>query len=98
MSTAKRDESEFIALLYGNFTQTKKDRLRELARQYKDETESYDKTVCIGRTERGIAMPIDAYEHRLINLNALNVLKRLLNDNSDILRKELLWAISRYND
>ena len=84
-------------MLYGDFTPTEKDRrLYELAKQYHEETEAYDQTVCSGRTERGIAMPINAYEHRLINRNALKMRKRLLDDNPDIGREELHRAISRY--
>ena len=98
MSTAKRDESEFIALLYGDFTPTEKDsRLYELAKQYHEETEYYDQAVCSGRTERGIAIPIDAYEHGLINRNAMKMRKRLLDENPDIWRGELDRAISRYD-
>ena len=99
MSAAKRDESEFSALLYGDFTPIEKDRrLYELAKQYHEETEAYDQTVCIGRTESGIAMPIDTYEFGLINRNALRVRKRLLDSNPDIEREELHSAISRYAD
>lgn len=99
MSEAKKDDSELSALLYGDFTLTEKDhRLYELAKQYHEETEAYDKTVCSVQNERGVAMPIDAYEHGLINRNALKVRKRLLDDNPDIGRTELHRAISKYVD
>ena len=99
MSTAKRDKSEFSALLYGDFTPTEKDRLLyDLAKQYHEETEAYDQTVCSAKNDRGVAIPIDAYEHGLINRNAMKVLKRLLADNPDIVREELHKAIGRYAD
>jgi len=99
MSAAKRDESELSALLYGDFTPTEKDqRLHILAKQYHEETEAYDQTVCSAKNDRGVAMPIDAYEHGLINRNALKVRKRLFDENPDIGRKELHRAISRYAD
>jgi hypothetical protein len=89
------DEPEFSALFYGDFTPTEKDRqLYELAKQYHEETEAYDQTVCSGRTERGIAMPIDAYEYGLINRSALKMRKRLLDNNPGIGREELNRAIS----
>lgn len=90
-------KSDLNALLYGDFTPSKKDqRLHSLAKQYHEETEAYDQKVCSARNERGIAMPIDVYEHRLISRNALKVRKRLLDDNPDIAREELHLAISRY--
>lgn len=99
MSEAKRDESEFSALLYGDFTPTEKDhRLYKLVKQYREETEGYDQAVCSAKNERGVAMPVDAYEHGLINRNALKVRKRLLDENPDIDRTELRKAISRYAD
>lgn len=99
MSEAKNEASEFSALLYGDFTPTEKDqRLWELAKQYHEETEAYDQRVCSGRTERGVAMPVNAYEHGLINRNALAVRKRLLDENQDIERGEFHRAISRYAD
>jgi len=78
----------------GVFILTEKDcRLYSLAKQYHEETEAYDQTVCRGRDKRGVAMPVDAYEHGLINRHALAVRKRLLDENQDIDRKELHRAI-----
>lgn len=83
--------------LYGKFTPTEKDqRLHELAKQYHEETEAYDRTVCSSKNKRGVAMPVDYYEHGLINRNALRVRKRLLDENPEIGREELHMAISRY--
>ena len=99
MSAAKRNESELSALLCGDFTPTEKDRrLYDLAKQYHEETEAYDQTVCSVKNERGVAMPKDYYELRLIGQNALKVRKRLINETPDIGRTELHMAISRYAD
>ncbi len=92
-------QSKLIDLLYGDFTPTEKDRrLYELAKQYHEETEGYDQTVCSCRNDRGIAMPATRYELGLINRNALKVRKRLLDENPAIGRTELYRAISRYPD
>jgi len=98
MSKAKNEASDnavFSALLCDNFTPTKKSqRLYELAKQYHKETEAYNQRVCSGRTERGVAIPVDSYEFRLINRNALKALTRLLDENPGINRQELHRAIS----
>ena len=92
-------KSYLNALLYGDFAPTEKDRrLYELARQYHEETEAYDQTVCSGRNDRGVAMPVDVYEHGLINRNALKVRAQILKDNPCIERNELHKAIIRYVD
>lgn len=97
MIEAKNVESKFSALLNGDFTPTEKDhRLYELAKQYHAVTEAYDQSVCTGRNERGIAIPVNSYELILINRNALKIRERLLKDNPDIARTELHRAISRH--
>ena len=97
MSESKNEASKFSALLYGDFTPAEKDRrLYELAKQYHAEAEAYDQSVCIGRNERSIAMPVNSYELRLINRNALKIRERLLKDNPDITRTELNRAIRRH--
>lgn len=97
MSEAKNEASKFSALLYEYFTPTEKDsRLYELAKQYHAETEAYDQFVCTSRNERGIAIPVNSYELRLINRNALKIRERLLKDNPDIARTELNRAIRRH--
>ena len=80
----------------GISNQTEKDRqLYELAKQYHNKVLEYYQKIC---RLRAVAMPIDAYEHNLINLNALTVRKRLLDENPDIEQSELLKAISMYVD
>lgn len=85
------------ALYCGEFAPTEKDRkLYDLAKQYHDETELYDRGVCSGRTDDGIAMPVDNYELVMINRNAHKVRKRLLKENPGIESAELNRAIGRY--
>lgn len=87
-------KSAFKALLYGDFTPTEEDRrLHELAKQYHKEAEAYDQIVCSGKSKSGAAMPVDAYELRLINRNALKILNRIRDENPDIDRIELSKAI-----
>ena len=84
-------------LLYGDFTPTEKyHRIYDIAKQYHEETEAYDQAVCRAKNERGVAIPTDAYELRLINSNALKVRNRLLNENPDIDQRELYKVIRRF--
>lgn len=90
-----RGESNLTLLLHGDFSLTEKDRrLYKLAKQYHDETESYDKSVCSIIDDRGVAMPANIYEQRMINRNALKVRQRLLESNPEIEPSELHRAIS----
>jgi len=73
--------------------------LNELAIRYRDECEAYDKTVCTGGMKYGEIMPSNPSEMRLIDKNARNVLKKLLESevafNHEINRRELMKEISR---
>lgn len=73
-------------------------RLYALAQQYHEEAEAYDQIVCSVRNKRGVAMPKDYYELRLINQNAIKVRKRLINENPDIDQREFRKLISRFPD
>lgn len=53
------------------------DPLYKYAKKYHDQTESYDRQICSFRDEKGIAMPKDSYERRLINKNAKEVFEEL---------------------
>ncbi len=98
-SEERKDESELSALLYGDFTPSEYDhRLYDIAKQYHEETEAYDQTVCRAKNERGVAIPTNAYELKLISLNAQKVRNRLLNENPDIDQKKLHKMISRFPD
>ena len=68
--------------LYGDWlAETAEDKaLRELAEQYHERCEAFDRTICTGRYPRtGEAMPVTTYEFRSINDNALRV------------RDEIIW-------
>ncbi len=48
--------------------------LRELAKQYHERCEVFDRTICTGISPRtGDAMPVTTYEFRSINDNALRI-------------------------
>ena len=106
MATTKEDGKSSAAdavglneLLYGYFILTEKDqKLYELAKQYHEETEAYDRIICSRINERGVAIPINDYEYRLVNHNALDVFKRLLDENRGITQNELRMAINKYID
>ncbi len=46
------------------------DQLRQLAEWYHEETERFDQLVCTGRSERGVAIPTDAWQRREITAHA----------------------------
>lgn len=48
-------------------------RLRELAREYHERTEAYDRTICTGPIVRGGIMPATPEQHALINRHARTV-------------------------
>lgn len=70
--------------------------LYELAKEYHEKTEEYDRTVCSVRNERGIAMPANGYELSLINRNAYAVRERILKENPNITSRQLHGAITSY--
>jgi hypothetical protein len=72
------------------------ERLHQIAKQYHEETEAFDQTVCSAVNERGVAMPTTNIELRLININAQKVKRRLIDHNSDIEPSEIGKAIRRY--
>lgn len=55
-------------------------KLRELAQQYIERTEAYDRTVCTGPITRGEIMPASIQEGALINRNARKVHDELMQD------------------
>lgn len=70
--------------------------LHALAKEYHDDCELYDRVICSRVNERGIAVPINDYEMRQINRNALAVKNRILKSNPDIDRNMLSKAIQKY--
>ena len=85
--------------LYGEFSYDEKDQgLHELAQQYLEETEAYDQLICSVKNDRGVAIPVDNHEFRLINKNALKVRNRLLKDNPSIHPSELHRVINKISD
>lgn len=75
--------------------------LCELAKEYHDRCEKYDRIVCRGWSDRDqCAMPVNALERRLIAENAYSVLRELkerIKDNSfGVTNANLLDAIRNY--
>ena len=52
-------------------------RLYELAREYHERTEAYDRTVCTGPVRCGGIMPADCEQRSLVNRNARNIYDEL---------------------
>ena len=72
--------------------------LEELAAEYHNNTEEYDRKVCSGPVVRGSIMPANPNERSAINKNARMELERLKEKAADLRfsTKELMSAISRY--
>lgn len=51
----------------------------ELAKQYYQDAEAYDRTVCSGPIVNGAIMPNNPRESALVNLNAITLLNKLRN-------------------
>ena len=91
------EKQEFKSFYMGTWEPSEKDnRLHQIAKQYHEETEAYDKTVCSAVNERGIAIPTNSDEQRSINRNALKVRERLVNQNLDVNSSEIRKAIRTY--
>lgn len=84
---------------FGEFTPTDKDKIKhQLAKQYHEETEAYDRSVCNGPIVNGSIKPASIYEAQLSNKYALNLRTQLIKEAEQcgIVAKELHEAISHY--
>lgn len=70
-------------------------RLHAIAKQYVDETETYDRSVCTGPIGRDGIMPATPYEFALVNRNAIRVMSRLCSLNPGFTRAQIQRAASR---
>ena len=64
----------------GKFEDERERLIRKLARQYHEETEAFDRTVCTGPIVRGSIRPMNGYEYKLVNQNAIRVRERILQE------------------
>lgn len=65
------------AELFGLFEPAPVTPLDDLAREYYDRAEAYDRTVCTGPIRDGSILPASRHEHSLINRNATALLREL---------------------
>ncbi len=80
-----------------SFVISEKDRiLHEIAKEYHEKTEAYDRVFCSAINDRGIAIPTCGREMRLISINAKEVLAKLLNEYPALDKKEIRKAISNF--
>lgn len=73
--------------------------LEEIANEYVNRTEEFDKSVCGKINEYGIAIPIDPLENKLIQENAKAILKDLTVKANELgySKKDLLQSIRQTN-
>lgn len=77
--------------------------LEEIAMQYHDNTERYDRTVCTGRMMNGVAVPADSRQFSLINRNAHvernNAIRKGqdIGYNSDVVERAIREAAAYHN-
>jgi hypothetical protein len=66
-----------LDLYIGTFEPTPRTQLDELADEYHERCEAYDRRVCTGPIVRGSIAPANPHELRLINRHAIAVLREL---------------------
>jgi hypothetical protein len=74
-------------------------KLRELAKDYHETCEAYDQAFCTGRTDKGVAMPVNAEEMGKINLHAHLVFARVRDEGKrcQLSTDEVMKAIQDYH-
>lgn len=85
----------------GTWSYTEKNRkVDDLAKRYYELTEAYDRTVCTGPIVNGSIQPSTPTESVLINRNAKNVIRDLLQQGGhhEITERELKEAIRRHRN
>lgn len=81
MIKIKDNSGHYRRFILGTWPQPspEKKRLQELAREYHEATESYDKQIC-SATRNGMAFPANGLEHSLISIHARNVYASLIGE------------------
>ncbi|HEY6022310.1 MAG TPA: hypothetical protein VIY48_21370 [Candidatus Paceibacterota bacterium] len=90
------EDVDRVALFNQEWALSNRDmRLHSIAKQYHDECESFDRTVCTGPIRDVEIMPATHKEMALINKNAIQVRKRIETDamREGFTREELIRAI-----
>lgn len=74
-------------------------KLHELAKEYHEQCEAYDKLVCRARTKKGVAMPNSLSEHSLITANAKWLWSVLQKEAENLGYSKDRWsqAVSKYH-
>jgi hypothetical protein len=89
----------FSDLLCGTFYLSEKDiALHQLAEQYHNECDEYDKSVCSGERD-GVPMPLSRYEFVAINKHALKVRERIIAaaEMNGASKREIVLAIQQWH-
>jgi hypothetical protein len=87
--------------LYGTWLSESEEerKLRELAEQYHTRCETFDRSICTGKHPKtGEVMPVDAYQFRSINNNALRVRDEIIwqGKSMGFTREQVIRAIQNY--
>jgi len=86
-------------LLCGIFESDEREELLfEFSRQYHNECEEYDESICTGRQGVDGILPANNFEFVMINKNAIKVRERILSDaeKHGFSRQEVISAIKNY--
>ena len=80
----KVENSFWYNQIMGNWQTGINSKLLDLAQQYYDRTERYDRIVCTGPIRNGSIMPADGTQFSLINRNARRVMNELMKEVIDL--------------
>jgi hypothetical protein len=96
---AKDRECDFQDIYLGVWPAREEKYLYELATEYHERTEAYDRTVCTGGFRNGRILPATGHETMLINRNALAIRQELEEraKNHGMNRQQVKEAIHRYD-
>lgn len=70
--------------------------ITELAKEYHDRCDAYDRQVCTGKNRYGEPMPASSYQYGAINKHAIEVLKDIKNRAVGLPLDLLMSAIKSY--
>lgn len=70
--------------------------ITELAKEYHDRCDAYDRQVCTGKNRYGEPMPATTYQHVAVNKNAHDVIKDIMTRANGIPKSLIMAAIRNY--
>ena len=70
--------------------------ITELAKEYHDRCDAYDRQVCTGKNRYGEPMPTTTWQHVAVNKNAYDVIKDIMTRANGIPKSLIMAAIRNY--